>query len=190
MSYTRREMLIGLAGAGGAALIVPGIIRAAVPLPAGRMLLDADKWRTLAAVSERLLPGAVEAGVPDYMDYWLVQRAFERVRLYLAHGAQHLDQTARKGFGKPFSECAGSEQDGILSEFAAGKVKVDRFDGHVFVRQMMVFVLEGFLADPKYRGNRDRVGWRFIGIPDGLRSCWWNPDGVQMVLSPEQGFQD
>ena len=66
----------------------------------------------------------------------------------------------------------------------------DRFEGQVFVRQMMILTLEGFLADPRYGGNRDRVGWRFIGIPDGLRSCWWNPEGVEMVLSPDKGFQD
>jgi hypothetical protein len=31
------------------------------------------------------------------------------------------------------------------------------------------------LGDPKYGGNKDRVGWKFIGRPQGHPGCWWEP---------------
>jgi len=134
--------------------------------------------------------GAVEAGVPEYLDYWLSHRSFQLVRRYMAHGARHLDGTARKEHGKPFAGCTGEQQDAILKTFSDGDFKAGKFDGSVFFQQLMELTLEGYLSDPKYGGNRNRVGWRLVGIPDGLRSCWWNPHGVEMVLSPDEGFQD
>ena len=78
----------------------------------------------------------------------------------------------------------------MLEACAAGEFKAARFDGGLFFRQLMELTLEGYLSDPRYGGNRDRVGWRFIGVPDGLRSCWWNPRGVERILSPDEGFCD
>jgi gluconate 2-dehydrogenase gamma chain len=108
----------------------------------------------------------------------------------MAHGARHLDGVAGKEHGKPFAGCTGEQQDAILKLFVEGGFKAGKFDGSVFFRQLMELTLEGYLSDPKYGGNRNRAGWRVIGIPDGLRSCWWNPHGVEMVLSPDSGFQD
>ncbi len=96
----------------------------------------------------------------------------------------------KKEHGKPFAGCTGEQQDAILKTFADGDFKAGKFDGSVFFQQLMELTLEGYLSDPKYGGNRNRVGWHLIGIPDGLRSCWWNPHGVEMVLSPDEGFQD
>ena len=190
MKYTRREILTGLAGMGGASLVVPRIVRGQLPAPDEKRPFGPEQRQTLAAAVDRLLPGAVEAGVPDYMDGWLVERSFRLVRNYLSHGARHLDEVARKRCGRPFAGCTGEQQDEILKAFSAGDFKAGRFDGSVFFRQLMELTLEGYLSDPRYGGNRDRVGWRTIGIPDGLRSCWWNPHGVGMILSPEEGFQD
>jgi gluconate 2-dehydrogenase gamma chain len=190
MAYTRREILVRLAGLGGACLVVPRIAAGEIPAPEEGRPLGPQERETIAAAVERLLPGAGEAGVPAYMDRWLTERSFRLVRNYLAHGARRLDESAGKKHGRPFAACPGEEQDAILKAFAAGEFKEDRFDGGVFFQQLMELTLEGYLSDPRYGGNRDRAGWRWIGIPDGLRSCWWNPHGVAMVLSPEEGPQD
>lgn len=155
----------------------------------GVPLSDEEK-RTLSAVVERLLPGAVAAGVPDYIDYWLSQRPFRSVRNYVSHGATQLSRLSKREFGRAFADCPAQQQDTLLGRFAEGKVRFGNFNGQIFFQQMMELTLEGFLSDPKYGGNKDRVGWRFIGIPDGLRSCWWNPNGVEMVLRPDEGFHD
>ncbi len=190
MKYNRREVLIGLAGMGGSSLLIPRTVSGELPTPDEERPFGPEQREVLAAAAERLLPGALEAGVPEYMDHWLMERSFKLVRNYFSHGSRHLDGTARNQHGKPFAGCTGERQDAILRTFANGDFKAGKFDGSVFFRQLMELTLAGYLSDPKYRGNRDRVGWRWIGIPDGLRSCWWNPHGVEMVLSPDEGFQD
>jgi gluconate 2-dehydrogenase gamma chain len=190
MKFTRREILTGLAGIGGSSLVIPRIVSGELPAPEEGRPFGPEQRETIAAAMDRLLPGAVEAGVPEYFDHWLTERSFRLVRNYFSHGARHLEGSARKQHGKPFAGCTGEQQDAILKSFAAGDFKAGKFDGSVFFQQLMELALEGYLSDPRYGGNRDRVGWRWIGIPDGLRSCWWNPHGVEMVLSPDEGFQD
>ncbi len=182
-------MLVGLAGLSSAALVVPRIVRGELPVPDDTPF-DARQREILSAAVERLLPGANEAGVLAYMNHWLGQEPFVPVRNYLAHGAKHLDGVSKKKKKKPFVKCSGTAQDEILKMFAHGKVKVGKFNGNTFFQQLMELTLEGFLSDPRYGGNRDRVGWQFVGIPDGLRSCWWNPDGAEMILDPDSGFHD
>jgi gluconate 2-dehydrogenase gamma chain len=41
----------------------------------------------------------------------------------------------------------------------------------VFFQRLVTLTLEGFLSDPQYGGNRNQVGWRFIG----RTPCWWAP---------------
>lgn len=190
MAHTRREVLIGLAGLGGCSLVIPRVARGELPAPEEGQPLGPEERKTIASAVERLLPGAVEAGVPAYMDRWLGERSFRLVRAYFAHGARHLDEAAAKRTGRPFAACPGAEQDGILEAFAAGRHKAGKFDGSVFFQQLMELTLEGYLSDPRYGGNRGQAGWRWIGLPDGLRSCWWNPQGVRRILLPDEGFQD
>ncbi len=190
MQYTRRAILVALAGLGGSSLVLPRILSGELPAPAEERPFGPKQREALSAAVDRLIPGAAAAGVPEYMDRWLMERSFRLVRNYCSHGARHLDEAAGKRHGTSFGGCTGEQQDAILREFAAGDFKAGRFDGKVFFRQLMELTLEGYLSDPKYGGNRDRAGWRWIGIPDGLRSCWWNPHGVEMVLSPDEGFQD
>jgi gluconate 2-dehydrogenase gamma chain len=190
MDYSRRELLFGLAGMGGSSLVIPRIVRGELPAPEEERPFGAKERAILSAAAERMLPGAAEAGVPEYLDHWLVHRSFRVVRRYLAHGARHLEAVAGKKYSRPFTACSGERQDAILRAFAAGDFKSGKFDAGVFFSQLMELVLEGYLSDPKYGGNRNRAGWQLIGIPDGLRSCWWNPHGVDMVLSPDKGFQD
>ena len=190
MAFTRREMLIGLAGWGSASLVIPRIVRGEIPVPDGERAFGPQQRRTIEAAVDRLLPGAVEAGVPVYLDYWLTERSFRLVRRYFAHGARHLDASAARQYGKSFSRCSGEQQDVILKAFAAGGFKAGKFEGSVFFRQLMELTLEGYLSDPRYGGNRNRAGWKLIGMPDGLRSCWWNPHGVERILVPDEGLQD
>ncbi len=161
-----------------------------LPVPDEGGPFGPEQRETIAAAVDRLLPGAKEAGVPEYFDCWLRQPSFKPIRNYFAHGARHLDGIARKKHGRPFAECDDGQQDAILRAFSAGEVEAGVFDGNVFFRQLMEMTLEGYLSDPKYGGNRGRAGWRWIGIPDGLRSCWWNPDGVKMIVAPDDGFND
>ena len=76
--WSRRQVLHGLAASG-----LLGVIRwPAVALASGKRPssspFEPDRRKTLAVATERVLPGAIEAGVPEYLDYWMVRHPFDR----------------------------------------------------------------------------------------------------------------
>lgn len=187
MTCTRRDALKGIASVGVAA-VAPGC-SGLVDAPKKQRFTARELW-ALEAAAERLLPGAKDAGVMAFIDYWLEHAPFEVVERYLVTGALFLDKGAQERGGESFAAATPQVQDEILVEFASGKATSGKFDSNRFFRQFLELVLESYLGHPKYGGNRDAVGWRFIGLPDGLRSCWWNPHGLSTVLNPDNGFSD
>ena len=189
MILTRRQVLFGLAGVGflgGCRGNASKNRAAAESIKNGAvspvLVFSPEVKPIIDAVIDTILPGARAAGVPDYMAYWLAKGPFEATRRFLLHGLKTVDGRAQQQFKKPFVKCNTQQQASVLRPFAEGKRNSRRFNGALFYQQVTELTLEGFLSDPKYGGNRDRVGWKFIGIPDGLRSCWWNPNGVKEVL--------
>jgi hypothetical protein len=152
-------------------------------------LSDREK-SILAAAVDRLLPGAADAGVPEYISHWLAMEPFQGLRRFIGAGLGYLDKLAEKRFKKSFDSSAPDEKDALLEKLAAETPRAGRFNSRLLFQKLMELTLEGYLSDPKYGGNRDRVGWRFIGLPEGLGSCWWNPNGVQTIVDPQSGFQD
>lgn len=90
-------------------------------------------------------------------------------------GLARLDLLSRERFDSDFADASEDEQDELLEavedeedddvteifgELAPGKF----FD---LLRQ---YVIEGFLSDPLYGGNRDMVGWHHVGYPGARRS--------------------
>ncbi|NOZ86985.1 MAG: gluconate 2-dehydrogenase subunit 3 family protein [Deltaproteobacteria bacterium] len=151
---------------------------------------EPDIEEILAAAAEVILPGAIDAGIPAFMDYWLTQKPFDNTRKYLMVGAIQLNNVAKRKYKRKFTTLKHGEQEVILRMFQGKKIRIKKFDGYLFYKQLVEFVIEGYLSDPKYGGNRDRVGWKFIGIPDGMKSRWWNPVGVGRLLNPDKGFHD
>jgi len=190
MTLTRRDLLTGISSiilVKPAEALAPAFAKAS----AGSTIPFTEEQRAvLAAAVDRILPGAADAGIPVYLAFWLCQKAFEGLGRYIAAGLGYLDKMSLKQFKKRFVECPPGRQDEVLQQVADGELRLRRFDGRLFFQKLMELTLEGYLSDPKYGGNRDRVGWKFIGIPDGLRSCWWNPNGPGTVLRPDDGFND
>ncbi len=185
-------MLVGLLGLGAGAGLSLGRLRARPADPIIKTLTSPfapDRRRALAAATERVLPGAVEAGVPDYIDYWMRREPFaSHVEPLFRIGAVHLDRLARAAHDKPFAACRPQQQDAILRRFQQGAVRAKRFHSNTFFEHLVRFTIEGFLADPSYGGNRDRVGWKFIGHPDGHPGCWWEPRQLDIHLGRMGGL--
>ncbi len=189
MRCTRRQVLVGFFGlAAGSAIASAFACRRKEPSVApGAAPFEPAQMRALEAAMERALPGAVEAGVPAHMTYWLAKdRYFAGVKKEFALAVQQLDRVAREMHGKSFVACGGEAQDGVLRRFQKGEIKGPGFDGATFFAHLVSLTLEGFLADPKYGGNLDGVGWKFIGF----KACWWSPRTLGRVVHPEEGFND
>jgi gluconate 2-dehydrogenase gamma chain len=129
-----------------------------------------EEWPVLLAACDRALPrdqdpGALDAGVPEYIDRMLLTPELAEMRGDFINGLQLLDGRSRAEHGKGFAEIPSEQQDALLKDFRTRPT--DTPEGHFF-ELLMVFTLEGFLGDPSYGGNKDRVGWTLVGFDTSM----------------------
>jgi gluconate 2-dehydrogenase gamma chain len=111
------------------------------------------------AISARILPsdgtpGAREAGVVYFIDQSLKGFAADQVTLF-AEGLTSLGEAVAKKHGSSatFVSLAPEQQDAMLRDI----------EKTPFFAAIRFATLAGFLSLPKYGGNKDYVGWKFIG---------------------------
>jgi gluconate 2-dehydrogenase gamma chain len=103
-------------------------------------------------------PGAREAGTVYFLDRSLA--------------------TFAKGDQKDFTESLGKFQAGSrFSKLTAAQQmdKLRKDEASPFFQEIRRATIAGFLADPSYGGNRDKLGWKHIGFDD--RHVWQPPFG-------------
>jgi gluconate 2-dehydrogenase gamma chain len=138
------------------------------PRTRGRVL-SPEEWDALEAITARIMPtdgepGAREAHAVNYIDAQLALGAFSAFRRLFAAGLRQVNLLAQRTAGKPFAQLSAGQQDAVLRRVERGVPLGRKRDSRQFFRLLLTFTLEGFLCDPVYGGNRDRVGWRFIGF--------------------------
>jgi gluconate 2-dehydrogenase gamma chain len=136
-------------------------------------------------------PGATDAGVVGYIDgqlagAWGAGRGLYRsgpfvvpdhaghgpqspltpVETY-AHGLRALAVHTEREYGRRFDALTGEEREAVF--VALTQNAVDTFDALLPASQFFALVranvLEGLFADPHHGGNRDLIGWRWLGFP-------------------------
>ena len=132
-------------------------------------MLDALQWQTLEAACARIIPtdqdpGATEAGVVSYIDGQLAHPPVSSFREMIAAGLERLELVARRVHHGSFARLAAAQQDAVLQLVLRARRIGGRYNGQRFFRILVVLTLEGFLGDPIYGGNRDRVGWKLVGF--------------------------
>jgi gluconate 2-dehydrogenase gamma chain len=172
---TRRQLLAGATVYGGAAWIAlqwPHTARAAKETGSA-LVLTAGEWRAVDAAAARILPteegspGAREAGCVNFIDKALANEEAAALPSYRA-GLRALDLVANRHGGQPFAELGVADQDAVLTALEAGNAAgwpsdIDPSPG--FFETLRVHTIIGFLADPRYGGNRDFAGWKHVGYP-------------------------
>jgi gluconate 2-dehydrogenase alpha chain len=155
------------------------------PKPA-LVTLNNHEARTAVALFDRLFPanehgpGAGEIGVVTYVDRALAGAYRDRVETYRL-GLAALDCAARRRYGAPFADCGPGQQDGLLSEMEQGALPDFRVPPQrEFFALLRAHLQEGLFSDPAYGGNRDKLGWKFLGHP-GV----WLENSAEENLSPE-----
>jgi gluconate 2-dehydrogenase gamma chain len=188
---SRRELLVRAAAVAGAGL-VPGA-RAqnreqakgestpaanAPAQPHGTSIHDAhgaffnhDQAATIAAFTERLMPGApgkpgaLDAGVLNYIDLALAG-AYADLQDFYRRGLAQLDQYCRKTYRSPFAELAAARQDEAITALEEGKATGFTWPtAQEFFSTLRTHTMEGMFADPVYGGNKDFAGWKLVGFP-------------------------
>jgi gluconate 2-dehydrogenase alpha chain len=135
------------------------------------LALNPYEARTAAAIFERLFPadengpGAREIGVVTYLDRALAGAYSDKAETYRV-GLATLDHAAQGRHGTPFAGCTPQQQDNLLSELERGAIRGFRVPAQrAFFDMLRLHLQEGLFADPAYGGNRDKLGWRFLGHP-------------------------
>jgi len=155
---------------------------------------DAEAAFVSAAVArlipaDDLGPGALEAGVPTFIDRQLAgaygrgerwymqgpwspglptqgyQTRLTPAGLYRAAIKAIDAAVVRESRGASFSKLAAADQDAFLHRLEKGEVALDGVDAKAFFEQLLQNTLEGFWSDPIYGGNKDMAGWKLIGFP-------------------------
>jgi gluconate 2-dehydrogenase gamma chain len=144
--------------------------------------------------TDDLGPGAKEAGVGFYIDGQLAGPWGTGDRMYMlgpflapvdsGHGWQsqmvprdvyrtclpNVDNYARAAYGDWFDNLPAATQNQVMTDLSTGKIAMPQggattFAGTDFFSLFRQNVLEGMLADPMYGGNRNMIGWRWVGFP-------------------------
>jgi len=122
--------------------------------PLQRSTLEAATGRIIPADRD---PGALEAGVVDYIENTLAGYEAEHTPLYI-DGIQELDRLASGQFGSAaFVSLQPEQQDQILTLLEKQR--------SAFFSHLVEHTMQGFYGDPRHGGNRDRVSWKMIGFP-------------------------
>jgi gluconate 2-dehydrogenase gamma chain len=136
------------------------------------VVLTIAQWKTVEAISGRIIPadaepGAIEAGVVNFIDKALANEDAALKPVYAA-GLAGIDAVSTKRFQKKFVDLVAKEQDETLAALESGNA-----DGWpkgpvaaaAFFSAVRAHTVFGFLCDPVYGGNRDHVGWKVAGYP-------------------------
>ena len=94
-------------------------------------------------------------------------------REFVGVGITATNDWVRKAHGKDFHRLSPKEREDALKALETGKAELDDFDRREFFDALLTLVMEGFLADPIYGGNRNKSAWKMIGYP-GLPALYAN----------------
>jgi gluconate 2-dehydrogenase gamma chain len=157
------------------------------------LFFNTEEVLFIEAACERLIPadesgpGALDSGVPNYIDKQLGGAWGAGERLYrsgpwqqgtstqgyqlpftpaeLFHTALRAINRELETHGTPFNAMSVQAQDAYLKSLEAGSHDLDGIPSAVFFGMLLQMSVEGFFSDPVYGGNRDMVAWRMIGFP-------------------------
>jgi gluconate 2-dehydrogenase gamma chain len=168
--------------------------------PTTYLFFNAEEAAFIDAAMARLIPaddtwpGALEAGVANYIDKQLGGAWGAGERLYrsgpwqpgtpsqgyqLAFTPAELFRTALKAInaelaqaGTPFAQMSANQQDTYLQGLEAGGRILGGVPSDVFFAHLWDCTVEGFFSDPVYGGNANMVAWRMIGFPGAYASYY------------------
>jgi gluconate 2-dehydrogenase gamma chain len=145
--------------------------------PYERRFFTEAEWATCVVLVDLVIPadersvGAVEAGVPEFIDFILTDelaesREREEMQTEVRGGLAWLDWECRSRFTRPFAECSDEERRAVLDDIAwPGRAKPSTRPGVAFFNLFRDLVASGFwtskvgMDDIGYVGNTFVAEW-------------------------------
>jgi gluconate 2-dehydrogenase gamma chain len=133
--------------------------------------LNDDDAATVAAFTERLMPGAPgmpgarDADVLNYIDLALAG-AYADLQDFYRRGLAQLDAYCQQTHQASFARLDAARQDAVITALEEGKAAGFTWPtAQAFFNTLRTHTMEGMFADPVYGGNKDFAGWRLVGFP-------------------------
>ena len=216
---SRRSLLAG-AGAAAATLVVGGCARQGEDQTPAYTFLTPDEAAFVEPAVARLIPsdetgpGALEAGVPIFIDRQLAgpwgageqlyrqgpwhsarpefgyQLPFTPAELFrnALRGLSEEFRRSNRGFGARTPE----EQDAYLAALEKESRDLGGVPSNIFLQSLLEITIEGYFCDPVYGGNKDMVSWKLIGFPGAYANYYELVDqhGITFTRPPMSLAQD
>jgi gluconate 2-dehydrogenase gamma chain len=143
----------------------PAAARAVESFDGHGVFFNDEHVATVAAFAERLMPGAHDANVIDYIDL-AVAGAYADQQDFYRRGLAQLDAYCRKTYNQSFVKLSAAQQDEVIGALEQGKASEFTFPtAQAFFNTLRTHTMEGMFADPVYGGNKDFAGWKLVGFP-------------------------
>lgn len=125
-------------------------------------------------------PGAIDAGVPEFIDRQLAGAWGAGERLYrsgpwhpgtpsqgyqLPFTPAEMFRAAMRSVEPSFARMSARDQDAYLDALQKEKRDLGGVPSNIFFESLLEVAVEGFFSDPAYGGNRDMAAWKMIGFP-------------------------
>jgi len=192
---SRRNLLKVAASAALATGAAPTLARAdaAAKSPSRYAFFTAAEASFIEAAVARLIPddaigpGAIEAGVPAYIDEQLAGAWGAGERLYrsgpwqpgapsqgyqlpftpaeLFRNALRALRDETRGSGDEFERASAETQDNFLRDLQESDRDLNGVPAKIFFDTLLSMTIEGYFSDPVYGGNKGMAAWRMIGFP-------------------------
>jgi hypothetical protein len=140
------------------------------PEPFKPAFFNALEWRTVRTLVDIVIPkddrsgSATDAGVPEFMDFIMVEYTGNRARM--RSGLGWLNAESRARHGKPFPDIATAEQTAIVEDIAwPRRAKPEHAPGVQFFNAFRDLTATGFftslvgIRDLGYQGNMPSATW-------------------------------
>lgn len=181
--------------AGSAPKAARPLMNTAAQMP-GRIFFTDTEATLVEALVARIIPsdgtgpGAIEAGVPNYIDKALGglwgagenlyksgpfdPKAIPELGYQLPYTPADLFRKAlnaldahSKSSGLPFPQMSPEAQDSFIAEQleGGGLGDLDGVPAKEFFAHLLDYTVQGYFCDPAYGGNKDMVAWKAIGFP-------------------------
>jgi len=124
--------------------------------------LTMEEARTVDAICGQIVPedqdaGAEEAGVVVYIDRQLT-RFYKPLQRTYRQGIAAIDRESVRLAGHPFADLPMGAQLDVLHGIERNPELKPFFD------LLVAHTMQGFYGDPRHGGNRERVGYKMLGV--------------------------
>ncbi len=160
-------------------------------------------------------PGALETHVPVFIDKqmltpygkgedWYMEGPFNAhasklfgyqlpfpLQEMYQRGIRATNQYTQQQFNQTFAALTADQQDAVLSALDSNKIDFSQFSepdlsATYFFTRLLENTKEGYLADPKYGGNKGMAAWVMINFPGARASfpTWVKVHNVKYPIGP------